>query len=392
MPVECTLCHQRPAVLKRPKTSQAACKECFFQAVETEVHQTIVTHGLFTRGDVVAIGASGGKDSTVLAYLMKTLNERHDYGLDLFLLSIDEGITGYRDDSLETVRRNERQYGIPLKILSYQDLYGWTMDRIVATIGRRNNCTFCGVFRRQALDRGAAMLGVDKIVTGHNADDIAETVLMNILRGDVARLRRCTAITTSSEGAIPRSKPFKYTYEKEIVMYAYFKKLDYFSTECVYSPNAYRGHARTYLKDLERIRPSTIIDIIHSGDSLAVKGDVKMPVQGTCSRCGYISSQILCKACVLLEGLNRGLPRVGIGKATGGNMSAIVKKYGLREEEEEEKGEDGRRHHGGGEGEGMERRKGEMGGCGSCTCDSKKRTCRDPSTLLDVTRPDRPEF
>jgi tRNA(Ile)-lysidine synthase TilS/MesJ len=32
---------------------------------------------------------------------MKTLNERYDYGLELFLLSIDEGITGYRDDSLE---------------------------------------------------------------------------------------------------------------------------------------------------------------------------------------------------------------------------------------------------------------------------------------------------
>lgn len=41
--------------------------------------------------------------------------------------------------------------------------------------------------------------------------------------------------------------------------YAYFKKLDYFSTECIYSPNAYRGHARTYLKDLEAIRPRAII-------------------------------------------------------------------------------------------------------------------------------------
>lgn len=327
MPVACSLCNKSPAVLKRPKTGQAACKECFFLAFETEIHQTIVANALFDRGDVVAIGASGGKDSTVLAYVMKTLNERHDYGLELFLLSIDEGITGYRDDSLETVKRNEQQYGIPLKIISYQDLYGWTMDRIVQTIGRRNNCTFCGVFRRQALDRGAAALKVDKMVTGHNADDIAETVLMNILRGDIARLRRCTAITTSSEGAIPRSKPFKYTYEKEIVMYAYFKKLDYFSTECIYSPNAYRGYARAYLKDLERIRPSSIIDIIYSGDSLAVKEDVRMPIQGKCSRCGYISSQELCKACVLLEGLNRGLPRVGIGKATGSNMAAIVRRY-----------------------------------------------------------------
>ena len=41
--------------------------------------------------------------------------------------------------------------------------------------------------------------------------------------------------------------------------YAYFKNLDYFSTECIYSPNAYRGFARTYIKDLEKIRPSAII-------------------------------------------------------------------------------------------------------------------------------------
>ncbi|KAI8740946.1 cytoplasmic tRNA 2-thiolation protein 1 [Biomphalaria glabrata] len=290
------------------------CKDCFFWAFEEEIHYTITSANLFTPGETVAIGASGGKDSTVLAHTMKILNERYNYGLNLILLSVDEGITGYRDDSLETVKRNQQQYELPLTIVSYEELYGWTMDAIVKQIGLKNNCTFCGVFRRQALDRGAMKVGANKIVTGHNADDIAETVIMNVLRGDIARLKRCTAIMTGAEGCLPRCKPFKYTYEKEIVMYAYFKKLDYFSTECIYSPNAYRGFARTYIKDLEKIRPSSIIDIIHSGECLSVKTEVKMPTQTVCQRCNFVSSNDICKACVMLEGLNKGRPRLGIGK------------------------------------------------------------------------------
>ena len=310
----CELCRGAKAVIKRPKTGQKICKECFFAVFELEIHQTVTDNVLFSPGERVAIGASGGKDSTVLAYVMKTLNDRYDYGLKLFLLSIDEGITGYRDDSLETVKRNQLQYDIPLRILSYHDLYGWTMDEIVKEVGRKNNCTFCGVFRRQALDRGAELLDADHIVTGHNADDVAETVLMNILRGDIPRLQRCTDICSRNSGGPVRSKPFKYTYEKEIVMYAYFKKLDYFSTECIYSPNAYRGYARAYIKDLESIRPGSILDIIYSGESFRVKKKVQdaLPDQAKCQSCGHMSSGKICKACILLESLNKGLPRLGI--------------------------------------------------------------------------------
>ncbi|KAK4053361.1 cytosolic thiouridylase subunit Ctu1 [Microbotryomycetes sp. JL221] len=306
---------------------------------------------LFNRGEKVAIGASGGKDSTVLAYIMTLLNKRYDYGLELSLLSIDEGISGYRDASLDTVKRNAEQYGLPLTILSYHELYGgWTMDRVVAEIGKKGNCTYCGVFRRQALDRGANLLTVDHVVTGHNADDVAETVLMNVLRGDFPRLERCTAMTTGGDAGpkpdcqdgddlgaalprtIKRSKPFKYTYEKEIVMYAYFKKLDYHSTECIYSPTAYRGHARALVKDLESIRPSAIVDIIYSGEAMAastkllgrkVANDTagahggkllraSKYVQQTCHRCHSLSSQPLCQACALLEGLNKSSAAVDI--------------------------------------------------------------------------------
>lgn len=335
----CELCHGRKAVMKRPKNLQKLCKECFYNVFETEIHNTITDAKLFQPGDVVAIGASGGKDSTVLASVMKTLNERYGYGLKLVLLSIDEGIKGYRDDSLATVKRNQAQYEMPLEIVSYKELYNWSMDEIVSCAGIRSSCTYCGVLRRQALDRGAAKLGINHIVTGHNADDIAETVLMNLLRGDTARLENSSVIVTQSSGSpIRRSKPFKYTYQKEIVLYAHYKKLDYFSTECTYAPEAFRGTTRELLKALESIRPSCIMDIIYSGEHLVLAPKKKKTVKyknnkpkefevnsngsvnikkefkdgNRCEKCGYLSSNKICKACVLLAGLEMNRAKVSI--------------------------------------------------------------------------------
>jgi len=400
-PTLCVNCKTERALIKRPKNHAKLCKSCFITVFEDEVHHTITSSRLFYPGEKVAIGASGGKDSTVLASVLKTLNERHGYGLELVLLSIDEGIKGYRDDSLETVKRNAVQYEMPLKVVGYDELYGWTMDQVVETIGKKGNCTYCGVFRRQALDRGAKMLGIKHVVTGHNADDVAETVLMNLLRGDLARLSRSTSIVTGdSRSEVKRSKPLKYSYEKEIVLYAHHKKLDYFSTECIYSPEAFRGSARGLIKQLERVRPTAILDIVRSGEDMArlVPGEPKsacackgqapavsapaeddiggcgsqngrtpgnemaamdkqlreneandalevdvakamsegkkngddkawnLPLRGgngtsktagrqvlgNCKRCGYMSSQEICQACTLLEGLNKNRAQIQI--------------------------------------------------------------------------------
>ncbi|KAF6143907.1 hypothetical protein GIB67_001701 [Kingdonia uniflora] len=97
-------------------------------ALLEKIHRVIVDNQLFKPGERVAIGASGGKDSTVPAFVLSVLNCQHNYGLDLFLLSIDEGITRHWNDSFEIVKRNEVQYGLPLKVVPYKDLYGWTMD------------------------------------------------------------------------------------------------------------------------------------------------------------------------------------------------------------------------------------------------------------------------
>lgn len=67
MPRNCALCNDARAILKRPKTGQQICKDCFFYVFETEVHNTITEAQLFNPRDRVAIGASGGKGETVMS-------------------------------------------------------------------------------------------------------------------------------------------------------------------------------------------------------------------------------------------------------------------------------------------------------------------------------------
>ena len=146
------------------------------------------------------------------------------------------------------------------------------------------------------------------------------------MRGDFSRLSRCVRPITGEGGGLPRAKPLKYAYEKEIVLYAYFKQLDYFSTECCYSKDAFRGHARTLVKDLERNDPGTILNIVETFDELdfsPLSDHTHTPALSTCVKCGYFTSKEYCMACVLLQGLNEGLPRLGLEKESKqkGHMS-----------------------------------------------------------------------
>ena len=300
---KCNYCQTEKPALKRPKTGKLCCKNCFIKYFEEEIHETIINYKFFIPGETVAIGISGGKDSTVLAYVINKLNIEKKYGLNIKLIAIDEGIQGYRDGSIETIEKNAKLLNLPLIILSFKDLFGLTMDEIVPKCGIENSCTYCGVFRRQALDKGAEIVKATKLITGHNADDIAETVLMNFLRGDFNRLP--ISVDPIGGGDIPRVKPFKYTYEKEIVMYARFCKLEYFCAECTYAVGAYRGNVRSLIKDLELDRAQSLIDIIHSGEYFKIEENVKQRECLKCENCGSVCSNKKCKACLLLEKLNK---------------------------------------------------------------------------------------
>ncbi|ANQ09269.1 Cytoplasmic tRNA 2-thiolation protein 1 [Plasmodium coatneyi] len=353
----CEQCGEKNVCMMKPSNRKKLCRDCFTEGFEEDVHATIVKKNMFHEKDKICIAVSGGKDSSVLAHVLVHIKKKYNYKWDLFLLAIDEGIKGYRDDSLKIVYMLREKYNLPLKVLKFEDIFTYTMDTVVSFIGKKNNCTVCGVFRRQAMERGALLFNATKLVTGHNADDLAETILMNMCRGDLEKLAKgvdtmsemkieisqvekekggscCGGECTRGEASIergtdnpdalieaspathvelappeeehpfflPRLKPLMWCYEKEIVLYAFYKKLDYFSTECTYSPNSFRGNLRSFIKDLEMINPQFILNIIHSSEFFYHNSSRRKVLQ-VCERCGVYTSNPVCKACLIVEGL-----------------------------------------------------------------------------------------
>ncbi|EQB61392.1 adenine nucleotide alpha hydrolase [Vairimorpha apis BRL 01] len=307
--MSCDTCKKDKAIILRSKNKTKVCKSCFFNHFEEDIHDTIISSKMFKEDMTVGIGISGGKDSTVLAFVLEKLNKQYNYKLKLVLLCVDEGIEGYRDFSINTVLENAKDLKLNLKIVSFDDMFKINMDSIVKNVGTKSNCTYCGIFRRQALEEAARKFKVDIIVTGHNADDMAETVLLNLIRGDYNRLIRCTQPVTNKQLinndfclSLPRAKPFKYTYQKEIVLYAFHKKLNYFSTECTYAPESSRGYVRNFLKELEKIDSSIILKIIKCGDMFQNTKENAFNVF-KCINCSHPTSSKnkICKGCSLIE-------------------------------------------------------------------------------------------
>jgi len=268
--------------------SPQLCKEHFLQAFERKTAATIKRHKLLTKKQKILVAVSGGKDSTALLYVLHTL------GYSVTALAIDEGIHGYRDQTLRELQAFCKRERIPLTIVSFKQAYKKTLDAMLA---ERNYlpCSICGTFRRALLHKHAA--GFDVLATGHNMDDEAQSVLMNLTRANTDLWPRGGPITTSKGAFIKRAKPFYWHTEKEILTYALLLGFATEFNECPYARQAYRGLIRDALNDFEAKHPGTKKNILER--YLKTKKTAVTTVAVPCSSCGEPSQNGLCKACRL---------------------------------------------------------------------------------------------
>ena len=303
-------CCSNPPFTKASHSQKLLCKYHFTEMIEGRVRKSINRYSMLEKEDHVGLGFSGGKDSMVLIHILSTFLKKYPNS-KLTAITVDEGIKGYRDECLNLTRRITKDYQINHIIVSFKDLYGITLDQITDISQKKNfsfsACAMCGILRRRAINYAGKEIGASKIATAHNLDDEAQSILLNIVRGDSKKFIRLSRnpIQKYSE-LIPRIRPFVRISEPEIVLYAYAKSLEYHSYPCPYAYSAMRNDVRGFVSEMERIRPHTLINIVNLHDKILdlVPNTDQMTIPPKkCNKCGEVSNRQPCPVCELFEEL-----------------------------------------------------------------------------------------
>jgi len=202
--------------------------------------------------------------------------------------------------------------GVDVFLLSLKDYVGYSLTELVG-LGfskgvKVSPCTFCGILRRKAINEIARELGYTRVLTAHNLDDEAQTIIMNILRGDIFRL-----VQTLPNGPIlsklfvRKVKPLRKIYEEEIAIYAHLIGYEFQTLDCPYLRYfpSLRARIREYLYKLEREKPGVLLDLINRVDTVLTKyvsRYANYPELPRCAICGEPTAyeRNYCMACELL--------------------------------------------------------------------------------------------
>lgn len=302
----CDRCGE-PAVAFLRYSGAHLCREHFLEYVERRVKREIRRElGLRRGATKIAVGLSGGKDSSTALFLLhRFLGPRRDVTLEA--ITVDEGIEVYRPPSLASAAEFCRSLGVAHHVVRYRDLVGFEMDRVVRVDAGAIPCSYCGVFRRHALNATAREIGADYLATGLNLDDTAESILMNVARGDVERLARLGPHERVQPGLVPRLQPLRDIPELEVYLYAYLRKIPFHDANCPYAERAQRGRFKAILHGLEEHSPGTRHAIVRGYDDLRGALQAAWPAASlrACERCGEPTVSRVCKSCELRARLER---------------------------------------------------------------------------------------
>lgn len=187
----------------------------------TKVKRAVYRHGMIAPGDRIAVGASGGKDSSALLYILWLLKNHSSLAFDFCAVFLDLGWSV----NPEPLAAFCRDHGIPFYVEPTQ------IGPIVFEYRREPNpCSLCAHLRRGALNEVARRLNCNKIALGHHLDDLLETFLLNWLY--TGRFSTFLPVTYLSRTGLSVIRPLVYLPETTLAGLARVENLPVLPNPC----------------------------------------------------------------------------------------------------------------------------------------------------------------
>ena len=301
--MDCDRCENQ-AAYTRKYSGEKLCSKCFSNSIVRKTAKTISKHNMIQNDELVAVAVSGGKDSLALLKIMHKMSLSHNFRIKV--ITIDEGIPGYRNEALEIVENFCKKLNLEFKVYSYKDLFEITLDEALELRenDKTSSCSICGTLRRRAIDFAAKNIGADVIATGHNLDDTLQTFVINMLSGDTNKIGWMDPDTSSN--SLRKIKPFCEIYESEIVFYAFTNDIPFQSELCPHMNEGIRTEIREFLNSLETQHSgikNNLYQSILKVSQIVKNSNSKEKV--ICKKCGSECTGNICSVCNIVLKLKK---------------------------------------------------------------------------------------
>lgn len=210
------------------------------------IRRAILNHQLIGPGDKVAIGMSGGKDSTSLFYFLDKLSRQKRLGFDFELVPITLAM-GFEMD-ISPMQQMVEQMGYTLEVVPT------SIAQIVFDVRKESApCSLCAKLRRGILYKRAKEMGCNKVALGHHVDDAIETYFMNFLfHGKMASFEPCSYLTKTD---ITLIRPLVYLQEQQIIRFVNREELPVIFNPCPVDKKTKREEIKQLITQLAKSYP-----------------------------------------------------------------------------------------------------------------------------------------
>ncbi len=220
----------------------------------------VKNYKLIAENDCVAVCISGGKDSMLLAVLLRMLQRYSDVPFSLRYIVMDPG---YSDENRQKIEKNLEILGIEAHIFK-SDIFE------IANNAGGSPCYLCARMRRGHLYAEAKALGCNKIALGHHLSDVIETTLMGMMYGSQIQGMLPRLKSTNFEG-MELIRPLYCVNEESILKWMQYNDLHFIRCACKFTEksscddgSSKRQETKNLIKSLREINPEIETNLFNS--------------------------------------------------------------------------------------------------------------------------------